>query len=97
MSSNIRENFNPRKKWGDALRVIRATNKIRSASNGGNNGDQMSLSLSSDSEGADGFKTAESDDDLHSPRRKIDLGGGGAAVVPEGKEVASGMSKLAVN
>jgi hypothetical protein len=56
LSPNIRENFNPRKKWANAVRVIAATRKFRKAGSGAN------TPLDSD-ESDGGFKTAESDDE----------------------------------
>lgn len=56
LSPNIRENFNPRKKWADAVRVIRATRKFQKAGSG------AATPLDSD-ESDGGFKTAESDDE----------------------------------
>ncbi|BEI82323.1 hypothetical protein CcaverHIS002_0301910 [Cutaneotrichosporon cavernicola] len=56
LSTNIRENFNPRKKWASAMRVIVATRKFQKAGSG-------SAPLDSD-ESDGGFKTAESDDEV---------------------------------
>lgn len=57
LSPNIRENFNPKKKWADAMRVIAATRKFQRA--GSASGRNV---LDSDSD-SDGFTTAESDEE----------------------------------
>ncbi|WOO78681.1 Calcium/calmodulin-dependent protein kinase cmkA [Vanrija pseudolonga] len=51
----FRENFNPKKKWADAIRVIRATNKFKAAAAK----EKPEFSSDSDSEG---FRTAEEDE-----------------------------------
>lgn len=55
LSSNIRENFNPRKKWSDALNVIMASNALKAA------GRKKEEPLDSDSSSEEGYATADSE------------------------------------
>lgn len=59
LAPNIRENFNPRKKWADAVRVIAATRKFQRA---GSSGRRTPLD-GDDSDDSGGFKTADDDED----------------------------------
>lgn len=63
LSTNIRENFNPRKKWSDALNVIRASNALKHAAGGAGAaagaGKKRDEPLDSDS--SDGYATADSE------------------------------------
>lgn len=56
LSGNIRENFNPRKKWSDALNVIMASNALKNASKGGKKDEPLDSDSSSD-----GYATADSE------------------------------------
>jgi len=56
LSPNIRENFNPRKKWQDAIRIIQVSNKFKAA------GAARAEPLDSDSDSDGGFKTASDDE-----------------------------------
>lgn len=77
------------------MRLIRASNKFRAA-NG--KGTDTPLELSSDSEDDKGFQSCESEGEASSPRRKLDLGGGGLAAIVAAKqaEVVEGVGKLSV-
>jgi calcium/calmodulin-dependent protein kinase I len=55
LSENIRENFNAKKKWKDAIRIIQASNKFKMAAT-------KTEALDTD-ESDGGFGTADSDDD----------------------------------
>lgn len=57
LSENIRENFNPKKKWQDTIRLIKATNKFKMA------GAAKPEPLDTDSDSDGGFKTADEDDE----------------------------------
>lgn len=63
LSANIRENFNPKKKWKDAITLIKASNKFKMA------GASKPEPLDTDSS-EDGFRTATDDDESNNIKPK---------------------------
>lgn len=61
LSGNIRENFNPRKKWCDAMNVIRASNALKAAGAARRNDEPLDSDSSSASAAEDGYMTAGSE------------------------------------
>jgi calcium/calmodulin-dependent protein kinase I len=92
LSANIRENFNPRKKWKDAFRVIQASNKFKMAAAGAAH-QAKPEPLDTDSSESEGFRTAESDEDTKvqgaGTARKAGGGGGLAGLVGQAKAKAA--------
>lgn len=73
LSSNIRENFNPRKKWSDALNVIMASNALKAA------GRKKEPLDSDSSSSSDGYATADSE---ATPASSTPAGAGVKPAVP---------------
>lgn len=62
LAPNIRENFNPRKKWADAMGVIAATRKFQRAGSASGRATPLSSESGSGSD-SEGFKTADEDEE----------------------------------